>query len=122
MSIPTLKIFRCSFVFLQTQVPEAETEGGGSPWFVLNDFMVRNVSEDEALSFSGKWKVRMFPAFLALYSVLTMRQVPCVLFLEREDPDPQLDFSGLPLVASRSILQRRITIAPLARLHSYPSF
>ena len=39
-------------------VPEAE--GGHhleSPWFVFNDFVVRNVSEEEALSFPGRWKV-----------------------------------------------------------------
>jgi PAB-dependent poly(A)-specific ribonuclease subunit 2 len=28
-----------------------------SPWFVFNDFHVQNVSEQEALSFVGKWKV-----------------------------------------------------------------
>jgi PAB-dependent poly(A)-specific ribonuclease subunit 2 len=39
-------------------VPEAEERPDlQSPWFVFNDFVVRNVSEDEALSFPGKWKV-----------------------------------------------------------------
>ena len=42
-------------------VPEAEdTEGSFSPWFVFNDFSVQNISEEEALSFPGKWKVRLF--------------------------------------------------------------
>jgi Ubiquitin carboxyl-terminal hydrolase len=39
-------------------VPEAEhREDLLSPWFVFNDFSVQNISEKEALSFPGKWKV-----------------------------------------------------------------
>jgi hypothetical protein len=39
-------------------VPEAEEHADlQSPWFVFNDFVVRNVSQEEALSFPGKWKV-----------------------------------------------------------------
>jgi PAB-dependent poly(A)-specific ribonuclease subunit 2 len=39
-------------------VPEAEGRNDlVSPWFVFNDFVVRNISEDEALSFPNKWKV-----------------------------------------------------------------
>lgn len=39
-------------------VPEAEIRGTqSSPWFVFNDFVVRNISEEEALSFPDKWKV-----------------------------------------------------------------
>jgi PAB-dependent poly(A)-specific ribonuclease subunit 2 len=30
-----------------------------SPWYIFNDFMVRNVTEEEALSFPGAWKVRV---------------------------------------------------------------
>jgi len=40
-------------------VPEAEHRDDLlSPWFVFNDFSVQNISEEEALSFPGKWKVR----------------------------------------------------------------
>ena len=42
-------------------VPEAEHREMTlplSPWFVFNDFSVQNISEEEALSFPGKWKVR----------------------------------------------------------------
>jgi hypothetical protein len=36
-----------------------EAEGDEeSPWFVFNDFVVRNISEEEALSFPDRWKVR----------------------------------------------------------------
>jgi hypothetical protein len=39
-----------------------EAEGThDSPWFVFNDFVVRNISEEEALSFPDKWKVRLRP-------------------------------------------------------------
>lgn len=47
-------IFQLTFM---VPVPEAE-DGDNSPWFVFNDFVVRNISEDEALSFPDKWKVR----------------------------------------------------------------
>lgn len=40
-------------------VPEAEgkEDEGASPWYIFNDFVVRNISEQEALSFPGRWKV-----------------------------------------------------------------
>jgi PAB-dependent poly(A)-specific ribonuclease subunit 2 len=43
-------------------VPEAEghLEDLISPWFLFNDFSVQNISEKEALSFPGKWKVGAF--------------------------------------------------------------
>ena len=39
-------------------VPEAESLNLSSPWFLFNDFVVKNISEQEALSFQDKWKVR----------------------------------------------------------------
>ena len=39
-------------------VPEAESLKLSSPWFLFNDFVVKNISEQEALSFQDKWKVR----------------------------------------------------------------
>jgi len=35
-----------------------EEKKPGSSWHLFNDFLVRPVSQDEALSFPGKWKVR----------------------------------------------------------------
>lgn len=35
-----------------------------SPWYIFNDFMVRNVTEEEALSFPGTWKVRVDTRFV----------------------------------------------------------
>ncbi|KII89238.1 hypothetical protein PLICRDRAFT_160474 [Plicaturopsis crispa FD-325 SS-3] len=69
------------------KVPDAE--GGGdnaSPWYLFNDFVVRNISEHEALSFPGKWKV------------------PAVMYLERVDLQDNLDYSGLPVEMDPSIL------------------
>lgn len=45
-----------------SSVPEAEgnEDEGASPWYIFNDFVVRNVPEQEALSFPGRWKVRLF--------------------------------------------------------------
>lgn len=62
-----------SIVFLSefAIVPEAEGQHGLlSPWFVFNDFSVQNISEEEALSFPGKWKVRI--RFMLEIVVLTM--------------------------------------------------
>ncbi|KAG8217260.1 PAB-dependent poly(A)-specific ribonuclease subunit PAN2 [Butyriboletus roseoflavus] len=63
------------------------------PWFLFNDFVVRNISEDEALSFPSTWKV------------------PAVLYLEREDVRSQLDFSNLPDELDLSILSRDTSIS-----------
>jgi PAB-dependent poly(A)-specific ribonuclease subunit 2 len=42
-------------------VPEAEGQPNlKSPWFLFNDFVVRNISEEEALSFPSTWKVSCY--------------------------------------------------------------
>ncbi|GAA5868955.1 hypothetical protein JCM16303_000318 [Sporobolomyces ruberrimus] len=62
-------------------------------WHLFNDFLVRPISEQEALSFSGDWKI------------------PAVLFYERVDSKDILDFSSLPLKGDPSILCEDITIS-----------
>ncbi|GAA5946166.1 hypothetical protein JCM3765_000141 [Sporobolomyces pararoseus] len=62
-------------------------------WHLFNDFLVRPISEEEALSFSGDWKI------------------PAVLFYERVDSKEILDFSSLPLQGDPSILCEDITIS-----------
>ncbi|KAK0458455.1 ubiquitin carboxyl-terminal hydrolase-domain-containing protein [Desarmillaria tabescens] len=74
------------------KVPEAE-QGLDSPWYLFNDFVVRNVSEEEALSFPNKWKV------------------PAVLHFEREDMRDAIDFSELPFTSDDSILSRDTSIS-----------
>ncbi|KAF8274229.1 PAB-dependent poly-A-specific ribonuclease subunit PAN2 [Lactarius quietus] len=76
------------------KVPEAgDTEGSFSPWFVFNDFSVQNISEEEALSFPGKWKV------------------PAILYLERADCQEQLDYSKLSDTIDTSILSQDTSIS-----------
>ncbi|KAF8628478.1 hypothetical protein AX15_003989 [Amanita polypyramis BW_CC] len=76
------------------KVPDAEGRSDlGSPWFIFNDFTVRNVSETEALSFPDKWKV------------------PAIIYLERVDLRETLDFSGLPDKINPGILSRDASIS-----------
>jgi hypothetical protein len=58
-------------------VPEAENRDDLlSPWFVFNDFSVQNISEEEALSFPGKWKVRQIPILKCLRLIIWHRSLP----------------------------------------------
>lgn len=76
------------------KVPEAEdVEGSFSPWFVFNDFSVQNISEEEALSFPGKWKV------------------PAIVYLERTDCQGQFDYSKLSDAIDTSILSQDTSIS-----------
>ncbi|KAK7689093.1 hypothetical protein QCA50_007784 [Cerrena zonata] len=71
------------------KVPEAESTQQGdedSSWYIFNDFSVQNISEEEALSFPGSWKV------------------PAILYFERIDTQSQLDFRALPKAIDPSIL------------------
>lgn len=79
----------------------------GDGWHLFNDFVVQSISEDEALSFIGTWKVRI----ASLYTILMVHgfddarfQTPCVLYLERVDNASSLDFSMLPMKMDPAIL------------------
>lgn len=74
------------------KVPEAENSGN-SPWFVFNDFGVRNVKEAEALSFPEVWKV------------------PAIVYLQRVDIQDDLNPSVLPNEVDERILSRDTNIA-----------
>lgn len=102
----------CMCSDLVSLVPEAEGRPEfESPWFVFNDFVVHNISESEALSFTGKWKVFFFP-WAFLFSVdSTTSQVPTILYLERLGAREALDFSGLPDAIDPSILSRDTSIS-----------
>lgn len=40
------------------KIPKSErVDGIASPWYLFNDFLVRNISEEEVLTFSSNWKV-----------------------------------------------------------------
>ncbi|XP_006458223.1 hypothetical protein AGABI2DRAFT_183307 [Agaricus bisporus var. bisporus H97] len=75
------------------KVPEAEHNDLTSPWFIFNDFVVNNVSEDEALSFPDRWKV------------------PAIVYLERSNVQSTLDFGQLPDQLDPSILYQDTSIA-----------
>jgi len=64
-----------------------------SPWFVFNDFAVRNVSEEEALNFPDLWKV------------------PAILYLERVDTREKINFDALPEEIDASVLNRDSNIS-----------
>ncbi|KAI6151085.1 ubiquitin carboxyl-terminal hydrolase-domain-containing protein [Pisolithus tinctorius] len=63
------------------------------PWYLFNDFVVRNISEEEALSFPSTWKK------------------PSILYLERTDVRDRLDFRGLPDELDPSILSQDTSIS-----------
>lgn len=73
---------------------------------------MRPVSEEEALSFPGKWKVRHAGCCARSNSAdIALVQIPAVLFYERRDAPQLLDFSKLPLHSDPSILCEDITIS-----------
>ncbi|RDB20983.1 PAB-dependent poly(A)-specific ribonuclease subunit PAN2 [Hypsizygus marmoreus] len=74
------------------KVPEAEGHPA-SPWFLFNDFVVRNISEDEALSFPDKWKV------------------PAIVYYERLHLQEALDYSALPEKIDDAILSHDTSIS-----------
>jgi len=76
------------------KVPSSELDPDNiSPWFVFNDFAVRNVSVEEALNFPDLWKV------------------PAALYLERVDAREKMDFNALPEEIDTSVLSRDSNIS-----------
>ncbi|KAG9034379.1 poly(A)-specific ribonuclease [Tulasnella sp. JGI-2019a] len=70
-----------------------EPDSSRSPWYLFNDFVVQNISEEEALSFPSTWKV------------------PCLLYLERQDVMGKLDLTGLPSKLDPAILGHQYSVA-----------
>lgn len=71
----------------------SEDGRSGASWHLFNDFLVKPVTEEEVLSFPGKWKI------------------PAVLFFERVDVDSVLDLEDLPMKADPSVLCEDINIS-----------
>lgn len=107
---------RCIELLLEyVTVPEAEDrEDLLSPWFVFNDFSVQNISEEEALSFPGKWKVGQLHTLNT--RTLIISQVPAILYLERVDCQGQFDYSGLSETIDPSILSQDTSISVFVSL------
>jgi PAB-dependent poly(A)-specific ribonuclease subunit 2 len=54
------------------KVPKEELPSDAtSPWYLFNDFLVRNITEEEALSFPGVWK---WPSVIMFKKVLSDRR------------------------------------------------
>ncbi|CAG8616504.1 10808_t:CDS:10, partial [Acaulospora morrowiae] len=73
---------------------ELETESSGKgPWYLFNDFLVKNVSEQEVFNFQGSWKT------------------PVLLYYSRVDISDLMDTSVLPSEIDKSILFKDISIS-----------
>ncbi|OAV97453.1 hypothetical protein PTTG_26056 [Puccinia triticina 1-1 BBBD Race 1] len=74
--------------------PRPDTGAGAGSWYLFNDFLVKKVSQEEALSFPACWKV------------------PCVLYYVRKDFEEVVDFAKLPAnTVDRSILLNEINLS-----------
>lgn len=105
-----LYILLCSGLILSL-VPEAEGRDDlESPWFVFNDFVVRNISEQEALGFPDKWKVCKM-VDLTRQNFSNCLQVPALIYLERVDLHEAVDFTGLPDRIDEGILSHDTSIS-----------
>jgi PAB-dependent poly(A)-specific ribonuclease subunit 2 len=78
------------------KIPKEEIpDDGKSPWYLFNDFLVRNISEDEALSFPGTWK---WPSVIMYKKVLSERRTTSLSQSIRSiQQDPWLLFNDFSL-------------------------
>ncbi|CAG8466414.1 17986_t:CDS:10 [Racocetra fulgida] len=84
------------------KVPNKELEPGSKgPWYLFNDFLVRNVTEQEVFNFQGLWKT------------------PVVLYYSRIDITDLIDISALPSEIDKSILFKDISISKLVVLNFF---
>ena len=112
-----LKFVRDSF--FRFLVPGLEGDPKSiSPWFVFNDFAVRNVSEEEALNFPDLWKVSSRIINKCISLTLTT-QVPAILYLERVDAREKINFDALPEEIDTSVLNRDSNISLCVRIFHY---
>ncbi|KAF9532295.1 ubiquitin carboxyl-terminal hydrolase-domain-containing protein [Crepidotus variabilis] len=75
------------------KVPQAEEAGASSPWYLFNDFVVRNISAEEALVFQAQWKI------------------PAILYLERVDVRDQIQLDTLRNSLDSTILSRDASVS-----------
>ncbi|CAD6575124.1 MAG: poly(A)-specific ribonuclease [Cyphobasidiales sp. Tagirdzhanova-0007] len=73
------------------KIPVAEGDVPG--WHLFNDFLVRPISEDEALSFPGTWKI------------------PAILYYQRIDSGEMINFRALEVPPDNTILTKDVTIS-----------
>ncbi|RUS20975.1 hypothetical protein BC937DRAFT_93946 [Endogone sp. FLAS-F59071] len=76
------------------RVPDSELANGRkSPWYLFNDFLVKNVSEQEVMSFKSTWKI------------------PAVVQYTRINWSELVDLDSLPSEVDKSILFNDISIS-----------
>lgn len=76
------------------KVQEEEVEDPShNSWYIFNDFVVQNISEEEVLSFPDRWKI------------------PAIVYLTRRGMEESLDVSGLPGGIDPSIVSRDTSIS-----------
>ncbi|CEQ42977.1 SPOSA6832_04843, partial [Sporobolomyces salmonicolor] len=109
------RILNLSLTVILAPLVSPEETTPGSSWHVFNDFLVRSISEQEALSFPANWKVRHPPSICirGKPTNTSFPQIPAVLFYERVDSKEMLDFTSLPLKGDPAILCEDITISNL---------
>ena len=56
MSTPNPYAYKVNFLLVEDEYGFADPESGDE-WYLFNDFSVREIDEEEALSFPGTWKV-----------------------------------------------------------------
>ncbi|ORX88696.1 cysteine proteinase [Basidiobolus meristosporus CBS 931.73] len=77
------------------KVGKSEMEDGKSEWYHFNDFMVKNIPEEEVTNFKHPWKT------------------PSVLYFVRTDLSSKVDVSALPDVVDNTILFKDYSISRL---------
>ncbi|CAG8540283.1 10144_t:CDS:10 [Acaulospora colombiana] len=78
--------------FVKVSKEELESSSKG-PWYLFNDFLVKNVNEQEVFNFQGPWKT------------------PVLLYYSRVDISDLMDTSALPSEIDKSILFKEISIS-----------
>ncbi|KAL7004824.1 poly(A)-specific ribonuclease [Cystobasidiomycetes sp. EMM_F5] len=68
-------------------------DGAATGWYLFNDFLVKPISEEEALSFPGTWKI------------------PAVLYYQRIDAGEAIDLSALEVTPDYSILTSDVSMS-----------
>ena len=78
-------------------------------WLLFNDFLVKEVSADEALSCAPAWKVslcRASPNTSNQAETYPRRQSPALIVLERADAEQVMNLENLPKQIDPTILVR----------------
>jgi PAB-dependent poly(A)-specific ribonuclease subunit 2 len=93
-----------------------------SPWYLFNDFVVENISEEEALSIPEKWKVGGYMNSITVLCVLKYCQVPAIIYFERCNLQESLTYDELPDKVDESILSTDTSISRYVSIRFTPGY